>query len=136
MISSSLAAMASRGGDRTLTTLFVGSDDVEPREARAARLVARRYGTDHREIALCADQVFNALPEFFRAMDQPTVDGLNTYVIASAARRAGVTVALSGAGGDEVFWGYAHLRRAAALETVQSAETMRPSGRLAGFGSA
>ena len=114
--SSSLAAMASRGGDRTLTTLFVGSDDVEPREARAARLVARRYGTDHREIALCADQVFNALPEFFRAMDQPTVDGLNTYVIASAARRAGVTVALSGAGGDEVFWGYAHLRRAAALE--------------------
>src|SRR5580765_6908847 len=59
-------------------------------------------------------------------MDQPTVDGVNPYVVAPAPRRAGVTVALSGTGGDEVFWGYRHLRHGAWLEGVGRMMTSLP----------
>jgi asparagine synthase (glutamine-hydrolysing) len=46
------------------------------------------------------------LPDAFTAMDQPTVDGINTFFVSRAARSAGMTVALAGTGGDEVFGGY------------------------------
>jgi asparagine synthase (glutamine-hydrolysing) len=52
------------------------------------------------------------LPSALNAMDQPTMDGVNTYVIASAVRSAGVKVALSGLGSDELFAGYPSFRRA------------------------
>jgi asparagine synthase (glutamine-hydrolysing) len=53
-----------------------------------------------------------SVDDWFTALDQPSIDGLNTFLVAKAVRAAGVTVALSGLGGDELFGGYAHLRRA------------------------
>jgi len=114
--SSALVALASQRRDRPLTTLSVGFDEPAYGEVAHARRVARRFKTDHREILLDARGFFDAVPGFFRAMDEPTVDGVNTYVVAAAARREGVTAVLSGTGGDEVFWGYRHLRHAAWLE--------------------
>ena len=55
---------------------------------------------------MTAEEVLGELPRIFRAMDQPTVDGVNTYFVARTAREAGLTVALSGLGGDELFGGY------------------------------
>ena len=49
-------------------------------------------------------------------MDQPTVDGVNTFLVSKVAKEIGLTVVLSGLGGDEVFLGYSHLRKAASLE--------------------
>jgi asparagine synthase (glutamine-hydrolysing) len=98
--------------------------------------VASRFGTDHREIAVGARAFAESLPRFFAAMDQPTVDGLNTYLVASAARRAGVTVALSGTGGDEVFWGYGHLRRGAWLERAERVVAALPGPARAGLARA
>lgn len=114
--SSALVALASQRRDRPLTTLSVGFDEPAYGEVAHARRVARRFKTDHREILLDARGFFDAVPGFFRAMDEPTVDGVNTYVVAAAARREGVTAVLSGTGGDEVFWGYRHLRHGAWLE--------------------
>jgi len=114
--SSALVALASRLRGEPLITLSVGFDERAHDEAAHARRVARRFHTDHREIHLDARGFFDAVPGFFRALDQPTVDGVNTYVVAAAARREGVTAVLSGTGGDEVFWGYRHLRRGAWLE--------------------
>ena len=81
--SSALVALASRRRDRPLTTLSVGFDEPAYGEVAHARRVARRFKTDHREILLDARGFFDAVPGFFRAMDEPTVDGVNTYVVAA-----------------------------------------------------
>ncbi len=117
--SSALVAVASRLRGRRLTTLSVVFDEPHWSEARYARQVAERFGTDHREVALSSREVFDALPEVFAAMDEPTVDGVNAYFVSRAARQAGLTVVLSGTGGDEVFLGYAHLRRARLLDRAR-----------------
>ena len=113
--SAGIVALASPQLDRPLTTLTVTFDEAEASEARYARLVAERYGTDHREVHLDAGEVFSALPRVFAAMDQPTVDGVNTWCVSRAAREAGLPVVLSGVGADEVFWGYRHVREPATL---------------------
>jgi asparagine synthase (glutamine-hydrolysing) len=56
---------------------------------------------------LTGQEILDDLPEALAAVDQPTVDGFNTYFVSRATRRAGLKVALSGLGGDELFGGYA-----------------------------
>ena len=75
-------------------------------EARFSRQVASTFGTDHTEIFLEQDDLLSQLPDSLAAMDQPTGDGINTYVISRAVRSAGLKVVLSGLGGDELFGGY------------------------------
>jgi asparagine synthase (glutamine-hydrolysing) len=113
--SASLVAVASRAIEEPLKTLSVVLDDPALDESAYARFAARTYGTEHREIQVRAHDFLEALPEFFRAMDQPTVDGMNSYLISRAAREAGLTVVLTGLGGDEVFLGYPHFRRIRSL---------------------
>ena len=117
--SSGLVALASRLRPEPVTTLSVAFDEPAFNEAPYARLVAERYGTAHREVVLRAGDLVEGMPRMFAAMDQPTVDGINTYVVSEVARQAGLTVVLSGTGGDEVFLGYGHFRRSAALDRVR-----------------
>ena len=115
MDSSAIVALASRHVRHALTTLSVTFDESEFSEADHAADVARRYGTKHIEVRLEARQFLDELPAIFAAMDQPSTDGINTYFVARAAREAGLTVVLSGVGGDEVFWGYPAFRWAPRL---------------------
>jgi len=117
--SSSIAALAARFHYRPLATLSVVFDERDYDEAGYARLVAERYGTDHREVRLRAGDFHGELPRIFDAMDQPTIDGVNTYFVSKAAKEAGLTVVLSGTGGDEVFLGYDHFRKTATLERTR-----------------
>lgn len=93
-----------------LSTLTVFFDEKEFSEAPMARRVAERFGTDHREVRVTGEDFMAELPKLLAAMDQPTNDGVNTYFVSRAARQAGLTVVLSGLGGDEMFWGYKHYR--------------------------
>ncbi len=70
------------------------------------------------------------LPDALEAMDQPTMDGINTYVVSKAVKEAGVTVALSGLGGDELFAGYPSFRRAEALHRLAMAPSTYSPTRL------
>ena len=111
--SAGLVALASRvrpPDADPLVTLTVTFDEREYSESAPAQQVSQRFRTCHREIRVTAADFQAEFPAFLRAMDQPTNDGINTYFISKAARQAGLTVVLSGLGGDEVFWGYKHYR--------------------------
>ena len=110
MDSSALAALASRHTPMPLTTVSVTFDEPEYSEGDYAAAVARRFGTKHIEVRLRAEDFVAEIDRVLDAMDQPSTDGVNTYFVAKAAREAGLTVVLSGVGGDELFWGYPGVR--------------------------
>ncbi|MGA2742207.1 MAG: asparagine synthase (glutamine-hydrolyzing), partial [Bryobacteraceae bacterium] len=107
--SAALVALASRARP-ALTTLTVVFDEREFSEGAEARRIAQEFRTDHREVRVTSEDFMRELPNVLRVMDQPTNDGVNTYFVSRAARQAGLTVVLSGLGGDEVFGGYKHYR--------------------------
>jgi asparagine synthase (glutamine-hydrolysing) len=100
-------------GLHTFSVVF-GEPDYD--ESEAARVVARRFQTQHAELFLRPAQLLADYPEALAAFDQPSVDGINTYFISRTVRRADVKVALSGLGGDELFAGYPYFRVLAGLE--------------------
>ena len=80
-------------------------------EGELARETARIHGLDHIEIPFSESDLLAVLPEALKAMDEPSFDGLNIFVISKAVREAGFKVVLSGMGGDEVFGGYSTFRQ-------------------------
>ncbi len=94
---------ATSGPIRTCSMVF---EESEYSEAPFARAMAEFVGAEHFERTITARDLHDELPNIFRAMDQPTLDGVNTYFVSQTARQAGLTVALSGLGGDELFGGY------------------------------
>ncbi len=112
MDSSALVALISRVSDQRPKTFSVVFDEAGYTEAPFSRAVAERFSTDHSEIRLSEDRLLDILPTVITAIDQPTMDGVNTFVVSSAVKREGITVALSGLGGDELFAGYPSFRRA------------------------
>src|SRR5262249_5824661 len=81
-------------------------EEAEYSEAPYARAMAKAAGTEHFERVITARELCEELDQILRAMDQPTIDGVNTYFVSQTARQAGLTVALSGLGGDELFGVY------------------------------
>ncbi len=103
--SGAIAALAAReqAGIQSFTLTFPGTAFDE---AELARTVAARCGTKHTEVPLSGDTVLARMEEALGALDQPTMDAVNTYFVSWAARKVGLKVALSGLGGDELFAGY------------------------------
>lgn len=86
------------------------SDRPEMDESASAARTAQMLGLRHHIIDLSEEQVRNQAQAWLAAQDQPSMDGLNTFVISKAVRERGVVVALSGLGGDELFGGYPSFR--------------------------
>lgn len=82
---------------------YAGSDEDE---APLARRLAAHYGVDHQVRQVASEEFLQDLPAILQAMDQPSIDGINSWFVSKAAREAGLKVALSGVGGDELFGGY------------------------------
>lgn len=113
--SSTLVAAASRLKPRSLHTLTVGFEETAHDESEFARLISRRFQTTHHECRVRGEEVRGQIGPFIEAMDQPTVDGFNTFIVTGLAFREGLRVLLSGLGGDEAFGGYSHFRYAKLL---------------------
>lgn len=114
--SSAVVALMSEVSSSAVKTFSVTFDDSEFSESRYARLIAKKFKTDHHEIVLSPNDFLDELPAALRAMDHPSGDGPNTYVVSKATKKAGITMALSGLGGDELFAGYDIFKRALSLE--------------------
>jgi asparagine synthase (glutamine-hydrolysing) len=119
--SSAIVGLMSRVSKEKLRTFNVSFDEVDFSEQSYANLIACRFGTEHNDIRLSAETLLGMLPDALAAMDQPTMDGINSYVVSKAVRDAGVKVALSGLGGDELFAGYPSFHRAMQLERLAAA---------------
>src|SRR5262249_33204366 len=86
---------------------YAGTDNDEAPLAEAA---ARTLGCEHTTYRIGRSEFESLIDDFFDCMDQPTIDGLNTYLVSYAAAKLGLKVALSGLGGDELFGGYPSFR--------------------------
>lgn len=135
---------------KTLTVAYGETD-----EAAAAGAFASEHGTEHETVHVTGSDVAARIPNIIASMDQPTVDGVNSWIVSRAAHESGLVVALSGLGGDEIFGGYpsfsvvprlARLQRAIRVvppalrdRAVRSLSLRSPGGRatraLSGSGS-
>ncbi|MFN0111807.1 MAG: asparagine synthase (glutamine-hydrolyzing) [Blastocatellia bacterium] len=127
--SSAITALIRESGHTpyTFSVIFAESNFDE---SVYARQVAARFGAEHTEIRLTESAMLDQLPAALAAMDQPTGDGINSYVVSEAVRNAGVKVALSGLGGDEFFAGYdSFLRLEKALKYLHRGAHLPASAR-------
>ena len=137
-----LGVLLSGGVDSTLVASLAARHGVEPQfltvgfdeprfdEVAAARATALRLGGRHHVVSLSAADVLSLVPDALAAMDQPTADGVNTFVITRAAAERGIKVLVSGLGGDELFGGYTTFRKAPLL--AMHARRLAPLARLLG----
>src|SRR5687767_7833834 len=128
--STALAALAAReaSGVHTFTLAF---PEKEFSEAAMARRTASTLGTTHDEVTLSGDDMLARLGDAVAALDQPTMDGINTYFVSWSARQAGLKVALSGLGGDELFGGYQTFSRTAHFDRMAGFAERFPDGMKA-----
>ncbi len=114
--SSAVVGAMTQVASQKVQTFSVVFDEGEFSEAKYSRLVAQKFGTDHHEIKLTPQNFLEQIPEALKAMDHPSGDGPNTYIVSKATRQAGITMALSGLGSDELFGGYDIFKRSYKLE--------------------
>jgi asparagine synthase (glutamine-hydrolysing) len=116
--SSAVVALMSQASERPIDTFTVGFSEKRFDESHFADIIAKKYNTNHTNIRLSPDDFLKELPHALDAMDTPSGDGLNTYIVSKATKKAGITVALSGLGSDELFAGYSYARRFQQLNTT------------------
>ncbi len=108
--STAVVGLMGRASGAQLRTFSIAFDEPGYSEADEAAESARHFGTAHHTHVLQGQTVADEIERLLGALDQPTGDGINTYYASQAARAGGVTVALSGLGGDELFGGYPAFR--------------------------
>jgi asparagine synthase (glutamine-hydrolysing) len=129
--STAILALARAAGGQSggLRTFSVAVDDAALDEGAAAEATARHFGTRHTSLQLDASAAARAFPQYLDAVDVPSIDGFNTWIVSALARRAGMKVVLSGLGGDELLGGYPSFSQVPWLARI--ARRMRWAGPLA-----
>jgi asparagine synthase (glutamine-hydrolysing) len=114
--SSAVVGLMAEASDRPPATFNICFEEKEYDESSYAEMVAAKFGTDHTRILLRPTVFLDEMTNALDAMDTPSGDGINTYVVSKAIRRNGLTVALSGVGGDELFAGYPYFSQYTTLQ--------------------
>lgn len=116
--SACLGALASTAGAQNVTAMTLGFSEPEFDETSLSRKTARALGLPFQSVQLSAERVAAGVDACIWAMDQPSVDGVNSYWISKIAAEHGFKVALSGQGGDELFGGYTSWKWIERFETI------------------
>ncbi len=104
--SSAVVGLMVEAGDPSPNTFNISFNESEYDESKYANLIAKKFNTRHSQIRLQPEVMLEELTNALDAMDIPSGDGINTYVVSKAIHKEGIRVALSGVGGDELFVGY------------------------------
>lgn len=104
--STAIVSLMRQVGQEKIKTINISFPGNKLDEAVYARKASDFYSTANYEYNLTEHEVIEELDKIFYSMDQPTIDGINTYFVSKAARELGLNVVLSGVGGDELFGGY------------------------------
>jgi asparagine synthase (glutamine-hydrolysing) len=123
-----IAGLMGRAMGGRLRTFTLGFGEEGCSEAAEAEATARHLGTEHQTRILTGSEVADGIERFLDACDQPTGDGINTYHVSQTARAGGVTAALSGLGGDELFGGYPSFRQIRRLDFWIGKWRLLPAG--------
>ena len=110
-IDSSLIALIASQQKHDLRTLSVIFDEKDYSEERYQNMVIEKIKSRHKAYLVRERDFIEGLDDIFLAMDQPTIDGINSYFIAKCAKEEGLKAVLSGLGGDELFGGYPSFNR-------------------------
>jgi asparagine synthase (glutamine-hydrolysing) len=105
-----IVALGSQATQKPMCTFTLAFDGWQDDEREAATNTARMWGSEHNLHTITAQDVLSDIDLVMASMDQPTVDGVNSWYVSREAKRAGLTVSLSGVGGDELFAGYPSFR--------------------------
>ncbi|MDB6140173.1 MAG: hypothetical protein JWO94_3245 [Verrucomicrobiaceae bacterium] len=134
--STAILALANATGHRGLSACSIAVDEAAADESATARRSATHFGADYHEMRLNAEAAQGLFGRYLEHVDQPTIDGLNTFAVSSLARENGLKVVLSGLGGDELFGGYSSftkiprmMRWHKALRFVPGVATMLARGQ-------
>lgn len=104
--STSVVALARQTQKGKLRTYSIAFEENEWNEGETAQKIADVFDTEHTEYKITASLGQNLLPQFLQSIDQPSIDGFNTFCVSQVAHQDGTKVVLSGLGGDELFGGY------------------------------
>ena len=124
--STAIAALAANIQPGGIRTFCIGSDEKDFDESAEAESTARHLGCVHQTLVLEGRMVRDEFSRALASYDQPSADGLNTYFISKLVRSAGIKVALSGLGGDELFVGYGGFRKGLTMEKLGRASERMP----------
>ena len=130
--SGALVGLMRDAGQQDIQTVTLAFEEFRGRsedEAPIAAEIAAQYDTRHTTRVVTEREFRDDLPKILDAMDQPTIDGLNTWFVSKAARELGLKVAISGLGGDELFGGYSSFR-----DLPLWVRTLAIPGRIPGLG--
>ena len=116
--STCLASLAVRTHSEITAVTVSLPEDMTRNEAIVARETARRLGVRQHAVVLTGPEILRRLDEAVAGLDQPSMDGINTYFVSWGAHQAGLKVALSGLGADELFGGYSTFRTVPRLKTL------------------
>lgn len=119
--SSAVVALMKEAGDTNPNTFTIGFDEKDFDESEYAAIIAKKFNTNHNRVLLKPTVFLEELTNALNAMDTPSGDGVNTYVVSKAIRNSGMTVALSGVGGDELFAGYPFFKKYLQLRKYNAA---------------
>lgn len=107
----STAVLSIASKNLKMNTLSIGFQEKQWDESSVSKKIAKYYNTNHHEYIVKEEDAVSSLDDFIQTIDQPTVDGFNTYFISRFTKKIGFKVALSGLGGDELFGGYPSFER-------------------------
>lgn len=104
--SSAIVALMSLHSNVPINTFTLSFQESSHDESAYANIISKRFETNHTNIILSEKQLLSEVENGLNVMDNPSADGINTYILSGAIRNANIKVALSGIGADELFAGY------------------------------